>query len=241
MDEKVERNVRECLVCQASTKENRRDPLQPTTAPKEPWKELAMDHWGPTEDRKHLLVVVDKTTRYPEVEVVEGTSAADNIRALDSIFGRHGNPETIYTDNGPPFNGGPSHWLQRYLKQEGIKHRPNVSGEDPEANGLAEAFMKHLKKIWHTAVVSEKDPYMEINRHLKMVRATPHPTTGKAPAELLFGRRFQTKVPDLRRSQARDREDLKEAQEKERRHDRRFTRTGRPQSGDTTSRLGMTS
>ena len=77
--------------------------------------------------------------------------------------------------------------------------------------------MKHLKKIWHKAVVSEKDPYMEINRHLKMVRAMPHPTLGKIPAELLFGRKFQTKVPDLRRSQAQDREDLKEAQEKERR------------------------
>ena len=48
MDEKVERKVRECLACQASTKVNRRDPLKPTTAPKEPWKELAMDHWGPT-------------------------------------------------------------------------------------------------------------------------------------------------------------------------------------------------
>ena len=36
MDEKVERKVRECLGCQASTKENRRDPLQPTEALKEP-------------------------------------------------------------------------------------------------------------------------------------------------------------------------------------------------------------
>ena len=63
--------------------------------------------------------------------------------------------------------------------------------------------------------MSKKDPYMEINRHLKMVRAMPHPTMGKVPAELLFGRSFQTKVPDLRRSRAKDR-DLREAQETER-------------------------
>ena len=85
----MERKVRECLECQASTMESRRDPLQPSSVPEEPWKELAMDHWGPTKDRKHLLVAVDKTTRYPEVEVVEGTLAEDNFRALDNIFARY--------------------------------------------------------------------------------------------------------------------------------------------------------
>ena len=67
------------------------------------------------------------------------------------MFARNGNPEVLYTDNVPPFNGGEYHDFQLFLKKEGICHKPNQSGEDPEANSLAESFMKNLKKIWHTA------------------------------------------------------------------------------------------
>ena len=123
-------------------------------------------------------MVVDKLTRYPEVEVVTGTSKEANIRAFDNIFSRHGNPEQLFSDNGAPFNGGRDHLLQRYFRQEGIRHSPNESAQDPEANGLAEAFMKHAKKVWHTSIISHKEPTLELNKHLKMYRATPHPTTG---------------------------------------------------------------
>ena len=50
--------------------------------------------------------------------------------------------------------------------------------------------MKHAKKVWHTSIISHKDPTLELNKHLKMYRATPHPTTGKSPAELLFARKM---------------------------------------------------
>ena len=133
MDDRVERRVGGCLECQASTKVKRRDPLKPTPPPEEPWQELAADHWGPTQDGKYLLVVVDRLTRYPEVEMVAGTSGEDNVAALDSIFARHGNPAVLITDNGAPFNGGPDHILQKYLRQEGIRHKPTESTDDPEA------------------------------------------------------------------------------------------------------------
>ena len=214
MDDRVERRVGGCLECQASTKVNRRDPLKPTPPPEEPWQELAADHWGPTQDGKYLLVVVDRLTRYPEVEIVAGTSGEDNVAALDSILARHGNPAVLITDNGAPFNGGHDHILQKYLRQEGIRHKPTESAEDPEANGLAEAFMKHCKKVWHTAIIGNKDPKMQLQKHLKMFRATPHPTTGKSPAELLFARRFRTKLPDIRTNP--DREDIQQAREQDR-------------------------
>ena len=61
-----------------------------------------------------------------------------------------------------------------------------------------------------------KDPYMEINRHLRTYRSTPHPTTGEIPAEMLFGRKYRTKLPDGRRNMAIDREDIKRAREEDR-------------------------
>ena len=61
--------------------------------------------------------------------------------------------------------------------------------------------MKHVKKIWHTATLEKKNPTLEINKHLRVQRATPHPSTGVAPAELLYGRLYKTRLPDMRKIQ----------------------------------------
>ena len=54
--------------------------------------------------------------------------------------------------------------------------------------------MKHCVKIYHTATIERKNPEAELNKHLRMYRATPHPTTGKPPALLLFGRNIRTRI-----------------------------------------------
>ena len=195
MDNAVDELCSSCLPCQASTEVKHRDPLIPSVAPTAPWEKLATDHWGPTADGKYLLVVIDKLSRYPEVAVVNSTSAEDNIEAFDEIFTRHGYCKDLVSDKGPPFNGTDTHKLQQYFKWAGINHHPTKSADDPEANGLAEAFMKHCQKIWHTAIIERKNPKAEINKHLLMVRSTPHPTTKKSPAELLFGRNINTRLP----------------------------------------------
>ena len=215
MDQMVDTRTSTCAGCQPATVTHHRDPLRPTTAPKTPFRRVAADHWGPTPDGKHLLVVIDLLTRYPEVVEVRGTSAEANIRALDDIFSRHFPPKLLLTDNGPPFNTGPDHPLQTYFRKMGITHRPTISAEDPEANGTCEAFMKHLKKVWHTSVTQHRDPFMDLNRHLRSFRATPHPTTGAIPAELLFGRKVRTIFPDLRPDPAGEREDIVTAREKD--------------------------
>ena len=42
------------------------------------------------QDGLHILVVIDGLTKYPEVAVVKGTGADDNIWAFSDIFSRHG-------------------------------------------------------------------------------------------------------------------------------------------------------
>ena len=214
MDDVVNELCKSCLPCQASIEVKHRDPLIPSTAPTEPWEKLATDHWGPTADGKYILVVIDKLSRYPEVAIVNSTSAEENIEAFDNIFTRHGYCKDLTSDNGPPFNGLETHKLQQYFKWAGIKHSPTKSAEDPEANGLAEALMKHFQKIWHTAIVEGKNPRAEINRHLLMVRTTPHPTTKKTPAEILFGRKLNTRLP-ISNTLTIDRPDIVEAIEQD--------------------------
>ena len=77
--------------------------------------------------------------------------------------------------------------------------------------------MRHLKKIFYTAGMEKVDPYLRINNYLMQFRATPHTTMKKSPAELLFGRKFVTKLPGLRTNPARGRRDIEEAREEDRR------------------------
>ena len=56
---------------------------------------------------------------------------------------------------------------------------------------------------------------MRLNNYLKQFRATPHTTMKKCPAELLFGRRFNTKLPDLRTNPAKERKDIGEAKKED--------------------------
>ena len=170
-------------------------------------------------------------SRYPEVEVVDGNSAMANVVAFDTMFSSHGFPKILISYKGAPFNGKDRHELQQYFALAGIKHIPNKSAYDPEATGLVEAFMMHLGKIWHTSFLcyiqyyvtnvlsiseNKKDPYMEINKHLRVTRATPHISTGKSPAEILSGRKYITRLPDVHVNQATGRKDIQEALEKDR-------------------------
>ena len=198
MDSDVNRIVQGCLQCQAATETKHRDPLIPTKPPPRVWDHLDADHWGPTDDGMYLLVVIDETSKFPEVEAVKGTGAEANIDAFDSIFARHGYPSKLKSDGGPPFNGGENHLLQKYFRWAGIEHHKTHSADDPEANGLAESFMKHVKKVWHAALMERNNPVAELNKHLQMYRATPHPSTGFPPAQLLFGRNINTRLPKPR-------------------------------------------
>ena len=158
--------------------------------------------------------MVDEYSRYPEVEIVKSTASKNVLPSIDRIFSTHGFPETFKTDGGPPFNGDDSHSFQTYLKWAGVKHK-KVSAEDPEAKGLAENFMKNLKKVWHIALQEKKNPQQEMYKFLRQYRATPHCTTGKAPAEILFGRKFKTRIPTLTTKPTNDKDIRdKDAQEK---------------------------
>ena len=72
--------------------------------------------------------------------------------------------------------------------------------------------MKHLQKIFHMSAAEHLDHYLQIHDHLLQFCATPHPSTGKSPAELLFGRKLRTKLPDLRPNPAKSQADILAAQ-----------------------------
>jgi transposase InsO family protein len=76
-------------------------------------------------------VLLDETTGFPEVEIMNKTTAFHTIRAFEKVFARHGLPDTIKSDNGSPFQ---SKEVKDYLTTQGIHHH-RVTPLWPQANG----------------------------------------------------------------------------------------------------------
>lgn len=150
-----------------------------------------MDFCGPFPTGEYLLVVMDDFSRFPEVEILHSTAAQSVIPRLDAIFARHGIPEKIRTDNGPPFN---SELFDRWCRTIGMHHR-KIMPYWPKANGEAERFMRTIEKAVRTAAIEKGSWKQQLYRFLRQYRATPHSTTGTSPAELLYGRKLRTELP----------------------------------------------
>ena len=194
MDTQLTKMVTECHPCQAATNTKQQEPLKMTTLPEAPWTNLRADLFGPLPNTQHILVVQCLYSRYPAVEIVSSTSAAAVIPALERILTDFGIPYKLGTDNGPPFN---SHQFRKFAAQLGFEHT-RVTPYAPWANGTIEHFMRNLGKVLKTANVMNSNWKTELHGFLRAYRATPHSTTGFAPAHLMFnGRTYSTRIPTV--------------------------------------------
>ena len=200
MDKAVKRRVTACLACLASMETKARDPLKPTKAPEELWSRLYADHWGPTQDGHHILVIMDGLTRYPEVAVVKGTSAKDTIQAF-------GIPRRLHNDNGAPLQWQGHPPAPEVLYQHGYPAHHQQERRGPRGDGAGGGIHAPPQKDLPSGGGGEGGPVPEAE--------LPHAVQGnamrKCPAELLFGRQFVTKLPDLRTNPAKDRKEIVEA------------------------------
>jgi len=240
IDQMVEDKVKTCIPCQAVTNVPKsREPLRMTNLPSEPWKDVSVDMTGPFPSGDYMIVVIDDYSRYPEVEIVQSTSARAVIPKLDAIFARHGIPQNVKTDNGSPFNSKDFKDFAEYL---GFHHR-RVTPLWPEANGEVERFMRSLKKCVQTATAERLNWKQELWKFLRQYRATPHCTTDISPYEAMTGRKMSTQLPDPQSSiykpnqkmheNLRRRDEEKKLKMKEYADNRRHTKYSNLAEGDT--------
>ena len=104
MSSMIDELIGGCCECQVTTRQHTEQPIKPSVIPDKPWEEVCIDFGGPYPDGHYNLVAVDKRTRYPEVEVVSSASFEPTKAKLKQMFGHHGIPQCIDSDNGPPFN-----------------------------------------------------------------------------------------------------------------------------------------
>ena len=190
MHKLVESCVRNCMLCQIAIPTNNREPLQMSPLPNGPWKELSAD-FGHLPNGQYILVIMDEYSRYPIVDVLNSLTARNVIPHMDKIFSEFGFPESIKTDNGPPFN---SKDFSDFCKHNGINHR-KITPMWPRANAEVERFMQTIKKTIRATITPNFKQTMY--RFLLDYRTTPHSTTGIPPAMALFGRNLKTKLPHI--------------------------------------------
>jgi hypothetical protein len=193
MDKAVKETVDSCLACQANLHINPPEPIQSPPMPDRPWEKVKVDFYGPLPSGHYVLVVIDCYSRFPEVETLKSISAKKVIPKLDSIFSRHGIPAQLTSDNGPPFQG---HEFNQYMTAMGIKHCTSTPLW-PQGNAEAEAFMKPLGKYIRSAHLQKRPWQQELSKFLLTYRQTPHSTTKVPPAQLLFNRNIQGKLPTI--------------------------------------------
>ena len=141
INSEVEKKVKSCLACQATTIETKREPLNLSPLPKEPWQQISAD-FKELSDGGYLLVLYDDYSRYPIVQFIPSVSAPVVIPRLHKIFAEFGVPAQVRTDNGPPFNGKE---FKSFAKSSGFEHR-KITPKWPQANGEVERFMRTIKR-----------------------------------------------------------------------------------------------
>ena len=83
IDKLVKNTINRCIACQATGRPNPPEPLAMTDMPNGPWETIHVDFKGPLPSGEYLLVVTDRYSRFPEVEIVRSTKTSIAIPKLD--------------------------------------------------------------------------------------------------------------------------------------------------------------
>nr|XP_037272794.1 uncharacterized protein K02A2.6-like [Rhipicephalus microplus] len=177
----IEDLVAQCAKC-AETRTLRSEPLSPTPTPERPWRRLGIDLFH-LEGRDYVLIV-DYYSRFPEIVTLGTSSAKAVVAAVKSCFARFGIPDVVRTDNGPQFS---SKEFADFATAYRFCHETS-SPRYPQSNGEVERMVRTVKDL----LKKSPDPYLALLAY----RDTPG-VSGVSPAQLLMGRRLQTRLPVL--------------------------------------------
>lgn len=196
IDTEIDTYVQNCRGCQENRASDPDLPLCSWTVPHEPWSRLHIDFAGPFEGY-YWFVIVDATSKWLEVIPMRRITSSATINALRGVCARFGLPRVIVSDNGTQFTSAE---FKAFCDLNNVKHI-TTPPYHPKSNGLAERHIRTFKRRF-SASSSEKTTFDErLDQFLLTYRTTPHKTTERTPAEVLFGRPIKTRFtllkPDL--------------------------------------------
>jgi hypothetical protein len=139
----------------------------------------------------YALVLVDYSTRLPEVIPLPTKDAETVAAALITMFVRWGYPKEVLMDQGSQFM---SAFFNDLFYKGGIKHL-KTTAYAPATNGLVERFNKTLKSMILKFAEGNPEQWGDrLDAFWFAYRTVPQASSGLSPFHLMFGRESRTPI-----------------------------------------------
>lgn len=151
--------------------------------PDRPWSRVHIDFAGPCWGSKWLLII-DAKTKFPiAIDMRNDTTADSVIEEFEKVIDWFGAPESIVSDNGPPFT---SFQLKEFFKRYNIQH-VTTPPYHPASNGIIERFVRSFKEGMEKELhVGHNNKKLALRNFLRSYRWSPHSITNKVPVNMMF-------------------------------------------------------
>src|ERR1041384_8066607 len=186
--------MRRCIACQKFASRPHALASELKTIPlSSPFATWGLDMVGPLKKsskggRTHMLVAVDKFTKWIEVVPITSSTALTAVNFIESIIFRFGVPYNIITNNGTNFTAAE---FQNFCEEPGIKinyasvAHPQFNGQVEKANGLVCGGIK--KRLLAPLEQAAGNWVEELTAVLWSLRTTPNTATQYTPFFMVYG------------------------------------------------------
>lgn len=190
----IKKYVQSCLQCAHGKVPSgkRSGYLHPIPKVPTPFHTLHADHLGPFNDskskNKYILLIIDSFTKFIVLKAVRNTKSNTTVKVFKEYFALFGVPTRLITDRGSSFT---SSTFKNFISEISVKHVLNAVAT-PRANGQVERYNRSVLDALTTMVQNENEKIWD-EKLLRVqwgLNNTINKSTGKTPAQLLFGLRL---------------------------------------------------
>ena len=188
----IEAHVKKCKACIKFLPSQRSLPVINQNVATYPMEIIGIDLCQ--SGSRNFLVMVDQFSGFPMVQQLTSIASSTVLQAMSFYFCLFGYPRVIISDQGRQLT---SKEYINFLSKRGIK-TIHTSAYHPQANGLAEAAVDNVKKLFekYTEENNGKLDWDKFNEGLLHWRDTPN-ECGYSPGDIFFARRMKTSLPTL--------------------------------------------
>ena len=144
MTDEIKDYFAKCKVCATYQREQPKEPPICYKIPSRPWEIVGSDifHF----QGKDYLCTVDYYSNYFDVDSLKDKDATEVTQVLKRQFARHGIPNRLVSDSGPPFNSFEFQHFAESYDMEHVTSSPHYTQSNGEVENAVKTANNLLKK-----------------------------------------------------------------------------------------------